>query len=613
MKKETKGITLIALVITIIVLLILVGIAITMLTGDNSILKRAGDAKNEQTIASEKELIKLGYDAYIIDKSTNSSAGLKVQDADVEGSEEEGGWTITFSKTTGNVYMIDEEGNMLDGDFEEEIAKIRAGYKKYVDDRNAISQQIEAKRAEILRRQNENNNAVNQDDLDILTRYCIGDNDKDLLNDILDISAAGYKFKGHEPIPKADEELIYEGLDQREENNKYLLDIYFTYKEKTYRLTSEFVYEITDDNYSYSYPTKEVSPAVYTAGLEEEIANLTRELEKINLEVEDARVKTNEEGWEIIFDNTEHKYTLSLDGNSIKRVKYVIDIEKYFLGADGQGKKWNDLISGNNKFKDDPDSIDDASSILKLVNGHYSHRFVPTENSQGKWEETWDIYYYYVECGKKVYRISLVDKNPGSSIEYHTTKVEKCYTKKGKEGTTVQYSTDGSNNKTDWVVLYDNGETVDIVSLNSMGSFTLGVNDTEATNDTNESDEAVGKCINSYNNAIERINNYCKSLITNPTAKQVRNFGTKPDFSDDTSEMFYSNRTIDWHSSYNGILKIYDFNSEQDLLRANYYDVSCTGEDYWVSERWIYPSYGSVDGENGYKTLTNFRISLFRK
>ena len=43
--KENKGITLIALVVTIIVLLILAGISITMLTGQNGILNRATEAK----------------------------------------------------------------------------------------------------------------------------------------------------------------------------------------------------------------------------------------------------------------------------------------------------------------------------------------------------------------------------------------------------------------------------------------------------------------------------------------------------------------------------------------------------------------------------------------
>ena len=43
-ESKNKGITLIALVITIIVLLILAGISISMLSGDNSILTKAGDA-----------------------------------------------------------------------------------------------------------------------------------------------------------------------------------------------------------------------------------------------------------------------------------------------------------------------------------------------------------------------------------------------------------------------------------------------------------------------------------------------------------------------------------------------------------------------------------------
>ena len=46
-QKQTKGITLIALVITIIVLLILAGVSIAMLTGENGILTQAQKAKNE--------------------------------------------------------------------------------------------------------------------------------------------------------------------------------------------------------------------------------------------------------------------------------------------------------------------------------------------------------------------------------------------------------------------------------------------------------------------------------------------------------------------------------------------------------------------------------------
>ena len=73
MKKETKrtktnggnsqyknrGITLIALVITIIVLLILAGISIAMLTGENGLLTKVIDAKNKTNEAQAKEKIDL--------------------------------------------------------------------------------------------------------------------------------------------------------------------------------------------------------------------------------------------------------------------------------------------------------------------------------------------------------------------------------------------------------------------------------------------------------------------------------------------------------------------------------------------------------------------------
>ena len=59
MKNNKKGITLIALVITIIVLLILAGISISMLTGDNSILNQSEKAKEYMELAENDEKIKL--------------------------------------------------------------------------------------------------------------------------------------------------------------------------------------------------------------------------------------------------------------------------------------------------------------------------------------------------------------------------------------------------------------------------------------------------------------------------------------------------------------------------------------------------------------------------
>ena len=58
-KNDKRGITLIALIITIIILLILAGISIAALTGDSGIIERAKNAKKESEISSLKEQISL--------------------------------------------------------------------------------------------------------------------------------------------------------------------------------------------------------------------------------------------------------------------------------------------------------------------------------------------------------------------------------------------------------------------------------------------------------------------------------------------------------------------------------------------------------------------------
>lgn len=57
--KNEKGITLIALVITIIVLLILAGVTIAMLTGNNGILTKATTAVSDTEKATAEEAIKM--------------------------------------------------------------------------------------------------------------------------------------------------------------------------------------------------------------------------------------------------------------------------------------------------------------------------------------------------------------------------------------------------------------------------------------------------------------------------------------------------------------------------------------------------------------------------
>ena len=81
MKKNTKrkneGITLIALVITIIVLLILAGVTIATLMGDNGILTKATEAKNDQADGTVKEAMALLWNEYQLEIKSSSNEDVK--------------------------------------------------------------------------------------------------------------------------------------------------------------------------------------------------------------------------------------------------------------------------------------------------------------------------------------------------------------------------------------------------------------------------------------------------------------------------------------------------------------------------------------------------------
>ena len=115
-----KGITLIALVITIIVLLILAGVSIATLTGQNGILTRAQDSKTQTGIAEEKEAIQLAYAGAVAEKrgtgditaddlnrefGTNGTNATAVDNGD-------GTITVTFDPPSNRVYTIDSNGNI---------------------------------------------------------------------------------------------------------------------------------------------------------------------------------------------------------------------------------------------------------------------------------------------------------------------------------------------------------------------------------------------------------------------------------------------------------------------------------------------------------------------
>jgi len=66
-KTSTAGITLVALVVTIVVLLILAGITIMYVMGDNSIFQKASDAKFKTEIGQWQERLELAKNPVIVD------------------------------------------------------------------------------------------------------------------------------------------------------------------------------------------------------------------------------------------------------------------------------------------------------------------------------------------------------------------------------------------------------------------------------------------------------------------------------------------------------------------------------------------------------------------
>ena len=76
--RKNQGITLIALVITVIVLLILAGVSIATLTGDNGLLSKAQEAKEETEKKTHKKLSRKERDELIAKLTAEMHAAANI-------------------------------------------------------------------------------------------------------------------------------------------------------------------------------------------------------------------------------------------------------------------------------------------------------------------------------------------------------------------------------------------------------------------------------------------------------------------------------------------------------------------------------------------------------
>lgn len=111
--KEKSGITLIALVITIIVLLILAGVTIVTLTGDNGLLTKAGEARDKTEISNAKEQVQAeiisSYDSKAKLQKDILLDRLRAIGAEIKGTD-----FPLYVKFKKGEFTIDSDGNIDD-------------------------------------------------------------------------------------------------------------------------------------------------------------------------------------------------------------------------------------------------------------------------------------------------------------------------------------------------------------------------------------------------------------------------------------------------------------------------------------------------------------------
>ena len=113
-KEAQKGITLIALVITIIVLLILAGVSIAMLTGQNGILTQAQNAKTTTEQASAKEKVELAVTGAIgqTKEGILTVENLKTELENYKGTVEGDKFPVTV-KLDGKNFLVNANGKVV--------------------------------------------------------------------------------------------------------------------------------------------------------------------------------------------------------------------------------------------------------------------------------------------------------------------------------------------------------------------------------------------------------------------------------------------------------------------------------------------------------------------
>ena len=133
------GITLIALVVTIVVLLILAGVSLNAIFSENGIIKRAKDAQNKMDEATQNDLDSINELNNWIDGKTNGSSGGNTTGGDETPTEKP---LITDSSLTSNDRTTSESTTVIAKDKKGNQVVVPGGFKISEDSGESVEQGV---------------------------------------------------------------------------------------------------------------------------------------------------------------------------------------------------------------------------------------------------------------------------------------------------------------------------------------------------------------------------------------------------------------------------------------------------------------------------------------
>ena len=542
--KSQKGITLVALVITIVILIILATIAINMIFGENGLVNRTEEAKLKQSIAEAQERLELVLaDAYA-EKNVNKAEYNQDEFLDEFIYEQEPGAKI-FEYGEGELISLNGHAFWLDRSVPQ--------LGKYLGEEGILPP--------------------------VITRINILDKTTSSVNiEVVTTESEGLTYKySIKELGQGDES--YTQVIEKSENTNEFTGLQDT---KKYTIKVELIKDgQVADSKIINVLIGKLEKGVVTFGdvlWQEGKASVT--------------IHTEETGYTL-----QYQIGAIDDNNWIDTTSGSV-IEELELNQIVYGRLWNGIEESYPASVDIDDKIAPSATLtVGTKTGNSIAVSVSTSDSQSGLAPS-ETYKYYLES-------TLKSTTTNSSYTFSGLTEGASYTLKvivtDRAGNTTTKSVTASTIKTaqgtlkagDYVtypsskgnlacrVLYDSssGYGVQLITSSCVKDVTLGYNDPTVSGTDN-----FTKAKNSYNNAVSTLNNAAEEYNNITYSTRARCVGSHPTSTSDTTSYFTSRYS--YMSSYNGQFKNNDTtNYITDCNQMGSLGIRDIDDNYWLASR----------------------------